>query len=104
MPLPKVTIRASGSSCVSTTNPGTSRVCRAPISRIAAQTSSGRALVSISLRMEAMARRLLPGIAQHVEPEVLVGDEDVAAGIDQHVFARHREPLRQHATPLLRVG
>src|SRR5689334_19240904 len=54
MPLPKVTTRAPGSSFVSTTKPGTSRVWSAPISRMAAQTWSGRALVKIFLRIEAI--------------------------------------------------
>src|SRR6266550_2671194 len=54
MPLPKVTMRSPRSSFVSVTNPGTSRVCRAPMSRKAAQTSSTLALVNSSFRIEAM--------------------------------------------------
>src|SRR5262245_9595365 len=54
VPLPKVTIRAPSSSRVSTTKPGTSLVWSAPTSRSAAQTSSGRASIEISLRMEAI--------------------------------------------------
>src|SRR5215469_1446345 len=53
VPLPKVTIRTPGSSRVSTTKPGTSRVCNAPTSRSAAQTASTLALVEISFRIEA---------------------------------------------------
>ena len=59
MPLPKVTTRAPGSRRVAMTNPGTRRVCKAPISRIAAHTSSGRALLSISLRIDAILYRFL---------------------------------------------
>src|SRR5215470_6433041 len=54
MPLPKVTTRASASRRVSTTNPGTRRVCSAPTSRTAAQTFSALVSSGISLRMLAM--------------------------------------------------
>src|SRR5215813_864839 len=58
MPLPKVTTRASASRHVSTTNPGTRRVCSAPTSRTAAQTFSALVSSGISLRMLAMATSL----------------------------------------------
>ena len=53
-PLTKVTTRAPGSSFVSVTKPGTRRVCSAPMSRIAAQTSLDLARVLISDRMVAI--------------------------------------------------
>src|SRR5262249_17870593 len=54
MPLPKVTMRAPSSSRVSVTKPGTSRVCNAPTSRSASHAVSGRALMYISLQIEAI--------------------------------------------------
>ncbi len=48
-PVKNVTIRSRPSRRVSTTNPGTSRRCGAPQSRSAAHTSSGWALIVISL-------------------------------------------------------
>src|SRR6476660_2204099 len=69
-PLPKVTTRAPGSRRVSVTKPGTSRVCSAPTSLIAAQTLSGRAFVRISLRTEAIAQALLsePSVTTRPRP------------------------------------
>src|SRR6478735_1495895 len=55
MPLANVTIRASPSRTVSTTNPGTSRVCSAPRSRIADHTSRTGAVVSMFFVMDAMS-------------------------------------------------
>ena len=66
MPLANVTTLASDSRRVAITNPGTSRVCRAPTSRIAAQTSSGSAVVSISLRIDAIGSSLL--VSRHPGP------------------------------------
>jgi hypothetical protein len=54
MPLPKVTTRAPSSRRVSTTKPGTRRVCNAPTSRTAAHTFSGLDWSKISLRIEAI--------------------------------------------------
>src|SRR5580658_11076447 len=56
----KVTIRAPGSSLVSTTKPGTSRVWRAPMSRTADQTSSAGARVLSSDRIVAIG--LFPAV------------------------------------------
>src|SRR5713101_2599816 len=49
-----VTMRAPSSRRVSTTNPGASRVCTAPTSRMASQMPSAGASTWISLRMDAM--------------------------------------------------
>src|SRR5262245_11684730 len=70
MPLPKVTIRASRSRRVSTTNPGTRRVCSAPTSRTAAQTFSALVSSGISLRMLAMMTSSFrrSSYAAHAEP------------------------------------
>src|SRR6188472_840688 len=54
MPFANVTMRASPSTTVSTTNPGTSRVWSAPTSRIADQTAPAGAMVSTCLVMDAM--------------------------------------------------
>jgi hypothetical protein len=72
MPWPNVTTRAFGSTRVAITNPGTNLVCKAPISRTAAQTSSGCASVSISLRMDPMAVLLLAAFGHYATLAVLL--------------------------------
>jgi 3-demethylubiquinone-9 3-methyltransferase len=59
--MPNITIRAPGSSRVSITNPGISRVCRAPISRMTDQTSSlnGMMLREPIVAVDEKARRLV---------------------------------------------
>ena len=65
MPFANVTIRALPSMTVSTTKPGTSRVCSAPMSRIADQTSRTGAVVSMFFVMDAIRtpQVLVPGTA-----------------------------------------
>src|SRR5262249_904948 len=92
MPLPKVTTRASASRRVSTTNPGTSRVCSAPTSRTAAQTFSALVSSAISLRMLAMmtSSRRRSSYARRGEPVL----ENLAIASGQAAEATGRDPGR----------
>src|SRR5262245_29307962 len=58
MPFANVTIRASPSRTVSTTKPGTSRVCSAPTSRTADHTARTGATVSMCLVIDAIGTPL----------------------------------------------
>src|SRR5262245_41571308 len=86
IPLPNVTTRTPGSSRVSMTKPGTSRVWRAPMSRIASQTASGLADVTISLRIDAIS--LASGYRLNAPPRSWVSQGESAFSIE----ARYQTP------------
>ena len=66
-PFANVTQRAPGSSCVSTTKPGTRRVCSAPMSRTASQSFSTAAWIRMVLCRLAMPTFLVVGAAPNLE-------------------------------------
>src|SRR5262245_796604 len=96
-PLPKVTILASSSSRVSTTKPGTRRVCRAPTSRTTSQTFSGRASTRISLRMDAIAIPPL-GRASTAPAEATLGENCGGVACAERVL-REQADLAYEASP-----
>src|SRR5262245_17157480 len=110
MPLPNVTIRAARSRRVSVTNPGTSRVCRAPISRMADQTSSVRALVTMCLQMEpTVTLTVTSGATKAGQPEfqslygvcplsAISGHSGASKSCPHTPESRHAE--RQHRCPV----
>ena len=90
-------MRALGSSFVSTTKPGTSRVCRAPMSRTADQTSLSRHEVSsLSLVRYRLNDYSVPTTYGHRDVLVRRYVHDVVISCGAEVIARHPRSYERH--------